>query len=64
MTNFRLNVLAYSRMLGLTARVAYADSTQPIQPTNQLTHPTNQPTNRPTQQPTKPTGNQEFFLTI
>ncbi|HHR1277398.1 TPA: carbamate kinase, partial [Haemophilus influenzae] len=25
MTNFRLNVLAYSVMLGLTASVAYAD---------------------------------------
>ena len=35
MTNFRLNVLAYSVMLGLTAGVAYA-----AQPTNQ---PTNQP---------------------
>ena len=32
MTNFRLNVLAYSVMLGLTASVAYAE-------------PTNQPTN-------------------
>ena len=31
MTNFRLNVLAYSVMLGLTASVAYAE-------------PTNQPT--------------------
>ncbi|KMZ26611.1 hypothetical protein ABN48_07435, partial [Haemophilus influenzae] len=30
MTNFRLNVLAYSVMLGLTAGVAYA-----AQPTNQ-----------------------------
>ncbi|HHF6893571.1 hypothetical protein [Haemophilus influenzae] len=35
MTNFRLNVLAYSVMLGLTASVAYAE-------------PTNQPTNQPT----------------
>ncbi len=34
MTNFRLNLLAYSVMLGLTAGVAYA-----AQPTNQ---PTNQ----------------------
>ncbi|MEX4688368.1 TonB-dependent hemoglobin/transferrin/lactoferrin family receptor [Haemophilus influenzae] len=37
MTNFRLNVLAYSVMLGLTAGVAYA-----AQPTNQ---PTNQNSN-------------------
>ena len=35
MANFRLNVLAYSVMLGLTAGVAYAE-------------PTNQPTNQPT----------------
>ena len=33
MTNFRLNVLAYSVMLGLTASVAYAEPTN--QPTNQ-----------------------------
>ena len=41
MTNFRLNLLAYSVMLGLTAGVAYA------------AQPTNQPTNQPTSQPTK-----------
>ena len=34
MTNFRLNVLAYSVMLGLTASVAYADGST-NQPTNQ-----------------------------
>ena len=39
MTNFRLNVLAYSVMLGLTAGVAYA-----AQPTHQAI---NQLTNQP-----------------
>ena len=42
MTNFRLNVLAYSVMLGLTASVAYA------------AEPTNQPT---TKQPNQPPNN-------
>ena len=36
MTNFRLNLLAYSVMLGLTAGVAYA-----AQPTNQPTNEQN-----------------------
>ncbi|CWX73098.1 Hemoglobin and hemoglobin-haptoglobin binding protein B [Haemophilus influenzae] len=62
MTNFRLNVLAYSVMLGLTAGVAYA-----AQPTNNQQPTTNnqQPTTN-NQQPTtnnqQPTTKMVMFL--
>nr|PRI84749.1 putative hemoglobin and hemoglobin-haptoglobin-binding protein 2 precursor [Haemophilus influenzae]PRL89542.1 putative hemoglobin and hemoglobin-haptoglobin-binding protein 2 precursor [Haemophilus influenzae] len=52
MTNFRLNVLAYSVMLGLTAGVAYA-----AQPTNQQPTTNNQQPTTNNQQPT--TNNQQ-----